>query len=156
MKHLKRSLSLRSWRFFGVVAGDEVVEVGALQWVFFEREVLVGAQVVDPELFRPRLFLRGLAVEEQDVGLHALRVEDAGGQAQQRVHVRLLEQLAADGFAGAAFKEHVVRQHDRRAAVLLEDGEDVLEEVELLVARRSPRNRRGGSSGIPSPPRLPR
>ena len=121
-----------------VVAGDEVVEVAALERVFLEREMQVGAQVVNPELLRPRLFLRGLAVEEQDVRLHALRVEDAGGQAQQRVHVRLLEQFAPDGFARAAFKQHVVRQHHRRAAVLLEDGEDVLEEIELLVARARP------------------
>ena len=39
---------------------------------------------------------------------------------------------------GAAFEEDVVRQHHRRAAVLLEDGEDVLEEIELLVARARP------------------
>ena len=121
-----------------MVAGDEVVEVGALEGVFLEREMQVGAQVVDPELPRPRLFLRGLAVEEEDVRLHALRVEDAGGQAQQGVDVGLLEQFAPDGFARAAFEEDVVRQHDRRAAVLLEDGEDVLEEIELLVARARP------------------
>ena len=121
-----------------VVAGDEVIEVAALEGVFLEREMQVGAQVVDPELLRPRLFLRGFAVEEEDVGLHALRVEDAGGQAQQGVDVRLLEQFAPDGFARAAFEEHVVRQHHRRAAVLLEDGEDVLEEIELLVARARP------------------
>ena len=111
--------------------------------VFFQREVHVRAQVVDPELFRPRLFLRRFAVEEEDVRLHALRVEDAGGQAQQGVHVGLLEQFAPDGLARAAFEQHVVRHHHRRAAVLLEDGEDVLEEVELLVAGASPRNRRG-------------
>ena len=64
----------------------------------------VGAQVVNPEFLRPWLFLRGLAVEEQHVRLHALRVEDAGGQAQKRMHVRLLEQFAPDGFACAAFK----------------------------------------------------
>ena len=121
-----------------VVAGDEVVEVGALEGVFLEREMQVGAQVVDPELCRPRLLLGGFAVEEEDVRLHALRVEDAGGQAQERVDVGLLEQFAADGFAGAAFEEHVVGQHHRGAAVLLEDGEDVLEEVELLVARAGP------------------
>ena len=98
----------------------------------------VRAQVVNPQLLRPRLFLRGLAVEEQDVRLHALRVKNAGGQAQQRMHVRLLEQFAPDGFARAAFKQHVVRQHHRRAAVLLEDGENVLEKIELLVARARP------------------
>ena len=99
----------------------------------------VGAQIVDPELGRPRLFLRGFAVEEEDVGLHSLRIEDAGGQAQERVDVGLLEQGAPDGFAGAAFEEDVIRQHDRSAAVLLEDGEDVLEEVELFVARARPK-----------------
>jgi len=54
------------------------------------------------------------------------------------VNVGLLEQFAPDGFARAAFKEHIVRQHHRRATVLLEDGEDVLEEIELLVARARP------------------
>ena len=105
--------------------------------------MLVGPQIVNPELFRPRLFAGGFAVEEEDVGLHALRVEDARGQAQQRVHVGLLEQFAADRFARAAFEEHVVGQHHRRAPVLLEDREDVLEEVELLVGRTDAQNRPG-------------
>ena len=101
-----------------IVAGNEVIQVGALEGIFLEREVLVCAQIVNPELLCPRLFLGGLAVEEKDVGLHALGVENAGGQAQQCVDIGLLEQFAADGFAGAAFKEHVVRQHDGRAAML--------------------------------------
>ena len=62
-----------------------------------------------------------------------MRVEDAGGQAQQRVDIGLLEQFAANRFARAAFEKHVVRHHHGGAAVLLEDGEDVLEKVELLV-----------------------
>jgi len=40
----------------------------------------------------------------------------------------------AQGFAGAAFKEDVVGHNDGGTAVLLQDGEDVLEEVELFVA----------------------
>jgi len=47
-----------------VVAGDELVQVRALEEVGLQREVLVGAQVVDPELLRPRRLGRGLAVEE--------------------------------------------------------------------------------------------
>ena len=43
----------------------------------------------------------------------------------------LLEQFASDRFAGTAFEEDVVGNNDRGAAVLLQDGEDVLEEVEL-------------------------
>jgi len=38
---------------------------------------------INPELFRPWLFLRGLTVEEQDVGLHTLRVKDAGGHTHR-------------------------------------------------------------------------
>ena len=65
-----------------IVAGDEVVEVAALQRIFFECEMFVGAQVVDPELLSPRLLRGWFAVEEQDVGLDALCVEDAGRQSE--------------------------------------------------------------------------
>ena len=61
-----------------VAARDEVVQVTALERVFLEGKMKVRAQVIDPELLRPRLFLGGLAVEEQDVRLHPLRIEDAG------------------------------------------------------------------------------
>jgi hypothetical protein len=64
-----------------------------------------------------------------------LGVEDAGGQAQQGVNIGLLEELAADGLAGAAFEKDVVGQDNRGAAMLVEDGKNVLEEIELLVRR---------------------
>jgi hypothetical protein len=54
------------------------------------------------------------------------------------MNVGLVEELPANSLSGAAFEKHVVRDDNGRAAVLLEDGEDVLQEVELLVARRSP------------------
>jgi len=41
--------------------------------------MFVGAQVVDPELRCPWFLGCWLAVEEEDVGLDALGVEDAGG-----------------------------------------------------------------------------
>jgi hypothetical protein len=66
----------------GVVGGDEGVEVGALEGVGFEGEVFVGAEVVDPEGFGPGVRIGGFAVEEEDVGLDALGVEDAGGECQ--------------------------------------------------------------------------
>ena len=100
--------------------------------------MLVRAEVVDPELLRPGLLLSGLAVEEEHVGLHALRVEDAGGQAEQRVDVGLLEERATNRLPSAAFEEDVVGHDHGGAAVLLEDREDVLEEVELLVRGRGP------------------
>jgi hypothetical protein len=80
---------------------DVVIEIAALQRVFFQCEVHVGAQVVDPELLRPGLFLRGFAVEEQNIGLHALRAENAGGQAQQRMPPPVW-QIAVNGLARAA------------------------------------------------------
>jgi hypothetical protein len=78
--------------------------------------VFVDAEVVDPALFRPRFLGCWLAVEEKDVGFDALGLEDAGRQSR---------------FASAAFEEDVVWNNDRGAAVLLQDCEDVLKEVEL-------------------------
>ena len=48
-----------------------------------EREMHVGAQVLDPQLAGPRGFGGRPLVEEQHVRLHALGVEQAGGQAHQ-------------------------------------------------------------------------
>ena len=122
----------------GPVALHELVQVGPLQRVRLLREVHVGPQVVDPQRLRPRLFLGGLGVEEQDVGLHALGIEDASRQSQQRVNVALLQQVAAHRFAGPALEQHVVRHDDGTAAVDFEQRLDVLHEVELLVLRGRP------------------
>ena len=95
-------------------------------------------QVVDPELFRPRLLAGGLAVEEQDVRLDALGIEYPRRQAQERMHVALLEQLPPDRLTGPAFKQHVIRHDDRAAAVDLQDRLDMLQKIELFVAGRRP------------------
>ena len=76
----------------GAVAVDKLVEVGAGHALRLEREVLVGAQVVDPDGLGPGVLCAGLAVEEEHVRLHALGVEDPGGEAQERVDLALLEQ----------------------------------------------------------------
>jgi hypothetical protein len=55
------------------------------------------------------------------------------------VNVGLFEWLAPNRLAGAAFEEDVVRNYDRGAAVLLQDGENVLEKVELFVACACPK-----------------
>jgi hypothetical protein len=81
-------------------AGHELIQVFAAEGVLLEGEVLVGAEVVHPQLPGP-----GGGVEEEDVGLDTLGVEDAGGQAQQGVHVALVQQFAADDLARAALKE---------------------------------------------------
>ena len=54
------------------------------------------------------------------------------------MHIGLLEKLASYGFASTAFEEHVVGNNDPGAAMLLQDGEHMLEEVELFVTRARP------------------
>jgi len=72
--------------------GYEVFEVFGGEGVGFEGEVLVGSQVVDPEVFGPGLFAGGFALEEEDVGFDALGVEDAGGEAEEGVDVAAFEE----------------------------------------------------------------
>ena len=71
----------------GVEAGDEVVQVSTAEGIGLQSEVLVGAQVVDPERFGPGCFAGGFAVEEDDVRFDALGVEDASGETQEGVNV---------------------------------------------------------------------
>ena len=52
-----------------IVAGDEVVGVALLQRVFFEGEMFVRAQIIDPKLLCPMFLGGGFAIEEQDVAL---------------------------------------------------------------------------------------
>ena len=56
----------------------------------------------------PRRFAGRLAVEKEHVGLDALRVEDAGGQPQQRMDVAIVQEAFADGLAGATLEQHVI------------------------------------------------
>ena len=121
----------------GLVGGDEAREVFFFQRVRLAEGGHVRAQVVEGDFVRVPLVARA-AREEEDVRLDALRVEDARGQAQDGVEVAFLHEVAADGLAVAVGEEDVVRQDDggARLAVRLEAAVDVLEEVELLVARR--------------------
>src|SRR5712692_2927946 len=70
----------------GVVAGHEIVEVGACEGIGAQGEVLVGAQVVDPQAFGPVRGAGGFLIEEEYVGFDALGIEDARWQTQQRMH----------------------------------------------------------------------
>src|SRR5947207_12513588 len=85
------------------VTGDEIVEIDPGQRTLLEREVLVGPKIVDPDRPRPGLVAARLAIEEQHVGLHALRIEDTGGQPEERVDVTLVQELAPYRFPGAPF-----------------------------------------------------
>lgn len=54
------------------------------------------------------------------------------------MNLALVQQLPADGLPCAAFEEDVIGDDDRSAAVLLQQGFYMLEEVELFVGRRRP------------------
>ena len=116
-----------------IVAFDEVLQVLQLERIGLEGEVLVGPQVVDPQLLRPWRLAGRLSVKEEHIGLDSLGVEDARGQAQQRVNVAVLQQPSPHSLACSALEEDVIRHHNRRPAVDLEQIADVLQEVELLV-----------------------
>ncbi len=74
-----------------------------------------------------------MVVKEEHVGFDAVGVENAGGQAQNGVEIGGLQQLLADGFACATFKQYVVGEDDGGLAGGFEQGANVLNEVELLV-----------------------
>lgn len=100
--------------------------------------MLVSAEIVDPELFRPWFFTGWLPIEEENIRLDPLRVEDTGRQSKQGVDVGFMEQFTANRLASAPLKEDVVRDNNRRPALLLEDRKDVLQKIELFVAGRAP------------------
>ena len=52
-----------------VIAGDEIVQVGALESIGLEREVLVGAQIVNPELLVQGFSLAGLRSKKRTLAL---------------------------------------------------------------------------------------
>jgi len=63
-----------------IVAFDEVLEILVFERIGLEREMLIGSEVIDPQLLRPRILAGGFAVEKQNVGFDSLRVEYACGQ----------------------------------------------------------------------------
>ena len=51
---------------------------------------------------------RRFVIKKNYVGLHAMSVENACRQTQDRVETRRLKKFAADRFSSAAFKEHII------------------------------------------------
>ena len=75
--------------------------------------MLIGTEIVNPELFRPGLLASWFSVEEEDVCLHTLRIENPSWQAKQRVDIAFVQELPAHGFTRAALEEDIVRHHNR-------------------------------------------
>ena len=113
----------------GVIAGHEVFHVIQFQRPRLQREMLVGAQVVEPNALGVNLAVLGFGIKKQHIRFHALCVKNPRGQAQHRVHIAVFEKLAADFLARATFTEHIVRHHHGGFAIRLQHADDVLQEV---------------------------
>lgn len=119
----------------GAEEGFESGEVLARQLRAFAELRHVGAQVVNPH-FLGVGFVAVTAREEQHVGFDALRVKNAGRQAQDGVQVAFVHQVAADLRADVAFKQHIVRHHHGGAPAGGQSAVDMLQKAELFVAGR--------------------
>ena len=106
--------------------------------MLFQRKVNVGAKIVDPDGLRLRFGAGRTLIEENDVRLDTRLIEDARGQTQDCMQITGSKQLLAHDLASAALKEHVVRHDHRSLARGFQDGIDVLDEIELLVAAGGP------------------
>jgi len=120
------------------VAGDEIVQMFPPQGLGLQREMHIGAEVIDPQLVGPRRLAGRLGVEKQHIRLDALGVKNARGQAQQGVDVVILQQLEPDGLARPTLEQHVIRDDNRAAAIHLQQRGHMLEKIELLVLGRHP------------------
>ena len=79
-------------------------------------------------------FVVQTALEKEDIGLDALRVKNARGQAQHCMQVALVHKLGTDALAVAIGKQHVVRQDNSGPSAGLQTAVNMLQEIELLVA----------------------
>jgi hypothetical protein len=70
----------------GMVAIDEILQVFTLEGSRLQSEMLVGAQIVEPDAFGMDLAIFRFGVEEHHVGFDAIRIKDTGGKAQDSVH----------------------------------------------------------------------
>lgn len=91
-----------------VIAGDEIQQIGVLHRVLLQRKVDIGAEIIDPDRLRLHFGAGRTLVEENDVCLYTRLLEDARGQAEDRVQITCSKQLLADNLTRAALKEYVV------------------------------------------------
>lgn len=121
-----------------VVARNKVVQIRSFERICFEREVLVHAEVVDPQHLGPGCLAGRFPIKEKNIRLYALRVENPSGKPEQGMHIAFMQEFTPNRLTSTALEKHVVRNHDRGAAVNFEQCFHMLDEVQLLVTGRSP------------------
>lgn len=95
----------------GIIAGYKIVEMLALQRTATQRMLDTRPVIVEPGLGGG-----AFPIEEQYIGLYARGIKDTHRQAQNRVQIEMVKQLATKLHAGTAFKENVVGHHHSRTA----------------------------------------
>ena len=92
------------------------------------------AHIIDPD-FRCIILVCSPTVKEQDVGLHALGVENAGRKAQNGVEIAFIHQVTANLFACAIRKEDIIRHYDSGTSCpfSIEGIVNDFQKIELLI-----------------------
>ena len=117
------------------IALDELVKMAFFQRISFAEGGHIGAQVIEPNLMSVTFVLKTTG-KEQNIGLDALSIENAGGQTKNGMQVALLHQVAADTLTITVSEQDIVRQNNRRTSLarLIQTAVDVLQEIQLLIA----------------------
>ena len=123
---------------FRMITGNEILQVGILHRILLQREMDIGAEIIDPHCLRLRFGAGWTLVEKDHVGLDAGFIEDTSRQTQDRVQVAVGKELLADDFTRATLEQHIVRHDHSGLARCLQDRVDVLHKIELLVATGGP------------------
>ena len=119
-----------------VVAADKVIQIGIGHGMLLQCEMDVGAEIVNPDIFRLPLWAGGALIEEKHVCLDAGLVENAGGQAENGMQIGGFQKLSADGLPRAAFKKHVVRHHHGGPAGGFQNGVDHTLKADTLCSKQ--------------------
>lgn len=123
---------------FRIVALNKILQIGEGHGMLFEGKVHIGPQIIEPDFLGLAFRAGRTLIKEDHVRLYAGLVKDAGGKAKDGVEITGFQQLFPYGFTGTAFKKHVVRHDHRRFAGRLQQGIDVLDEIELFVGAGGP------------------
>ena len=110
------------------VARNEIIKICTSHRLCRQGVLNPGSVIIYPDILR-RLSL----IKEKDVGLYAVCVEDTGGQAQDRMKIKVFQKLLAYFCGGTTIGQHIIRKHNTNTAASSYDGHDVLQEIHLII-----------------------
>ena len=116
-----------------VIALDEVHEVGIGHRVLFQREMDVGAEVINPHFLGLHFGTGRTFVKEDNICLYTRLVKNASWQTENGVQIRGVQQLFTDDLACTTLKQNVIRYNNGRLSGRFQNRIDMLDKVELLI-----------------------